>query len=285
MSEQHPPAQGPGHGQQGYGQQGYGQGYGQQGYGQGYPAGGYGAQPPGPAYGAPRDPDQRPATVVAAAVTTFVFAGLALLLFAVGLVGTLAARDQLVDALSGEPEFAGTGIDVDDAYGLVVGVLAVFALWCVVAIVLAALALRRSQAGRIGLVVSASLSALVSLVGITSVVTVLPLAASVATIVCLFAGGAGDWYARRSDPALSGYGPGGPAGQGGWQRQPHDPQQWSQQYGGSPQGYGYPGYPSYPAQQPAPQQPAPPHPEAGGQSGQGEQGGPDDDRPVQRPWG
>jgi hypothetical protein len=59
--------------------------------------------------------------------------------------------------------------------------------------------MRRSNVARIGLVVSSSLTAIVSLVAITGGVSVIPLAAAIAVIVCLFTGGAGEWYRGRHD--------------------------------------------------------------------------------------
>lgn len=243
-----------------------------------YGSGALGAQPYTAAYGAPHDPDKRPGTVIGAGITTLVFAGLTLLLMVVSLLGMVAARSEFVRALEEEPAFAETGIDVDDAFGLVIGFVAFFALWALVACVLAVMAMRRSNAGRIMLVVSASLTALLSLVAIGSLVSALPLIAAVTVIVLLFTGGANDWYARRA--------PGAGSAPSGWQQQG---QQWSQQYGGpSTQQYGAPPQQQYGAPQHAapayPDQPERPRAQEPGQQ-PGQQPGDGDDRPVQRPWG
>jgi hypothetical protein len=237
-----------------------------------------GAQPYTAAYGGQRDPDKRPGTVTAAGITTLVVAGLTLVLMVVSILGMLAARSAFVRALEEEPAFAETGIDVDDAFGLIVGAVGLFALWSLVACVLAVMAMRRWNAGRIMLVVSAALTALVSVVAIGSLVSAIPLIAAITVIVLLFTGGANDWYARR--------GPGGGAGHGGpvhagWEQQG---QQWSQQYGAPPypgqqyaapagQQHGAPSYPGRPDEQATQQQP------------DREPGDGGDDRPVQRPWG
>jgi hypothetical protein len=63
--------------------------------------------------------------------------------------------------------------------------------------VLAVFAMRRSNGARVGLVVSAALAGLLSLISITSIVTIIPLGACVAVIVCLFTGGASQWYAGK----------------------------------------------------------------------------------------
>ena len=244
------------------------------------------SQQPYPAVpGMPGGRDRRPGTVTAACVTTLVFAGLTLVLFGITLLGMLAAREEFTDLVEQDPSFARAGIDVDEAYGVVVGIVGFLALWCVVACVLAVMALRRSNGARIALALSAVLSAVLSLfAALGAVVPVIVTVASVAVAVLLFSGGANDWYAGR---------PAGHAGPPhGWNQ---EGQQFSQYYGASagPQApYGHPGdqagghhpgYPGYPGSQPGPG----PGPEAGGEPGPrpGEHGGPDDDRPVQRPWG
>lgn len=178
-----------------YGQPPYGQpGYGQQGYGQPGPGQGYG------------DSDKRPATVTAAGVITLITAGLSLLLFVMALLAFLVARDAMLEQLeatSGLPE----GINPSDIIAVMVVVMVVLALWCLIAMVLAVFAMRRSNGARIGLVVSAALSALVSLLGITSGVSLVSLLASIAVIVCLFVGGASDWFARRSGAGRGGASP------------------------------------------------------------------------------
>jgi hypothetical protein len=177
-------------GQPPYGQQPYGQPYGQQPYGQPY-----GQQP----YGQPgqdqRDPDRRPGTVTAAAVTSLVMSGIVLLIFALVAVGLVVARSQVLDEFAQEAAF--DEIDSGDLLTLVLVICIAIAVWCAVAMVLAVLALRRSNVARILLVVSAGLSAAFSLLAITSLISLVPLIASVAAIVLMFSGGAGDWYARK----------------------------------------------------------------------------------------
>ena len=177
-----------------YGQQ---PGYGQPAYGQ--PA--YGQQP---AYaGAPMagDPDKRPGTVTAAGIITLIFSGLSFLLFAFVMVALLVAEDEVLAEIERQEGFEDAGISANDALGVVVGVVGVFAVWCLVATILGFLVLRRSNAARITLVVSASITALVSLIAIGSGVSALTLIAAVATIVLLFTGGAGDWFKRKNAAA------------------------------------------------------------------------------------
>ena len=180
-----------------YGQQpAYGQQppYGQQAYG----------QPPAYA-GAPMggDPDKRPGTVTAAGIITLVFSGLSFLLFAFATVMFLVAQDEVREQIENEPSLEDAGVSADTVIDAGVALLGVFALWCLVAVVLGFLVLRRSNAARITLVVSSAVTALVSLVLIGSGVSALTLIAAIATIVLLFTGGAGDWFARRSAAAAA----------------------------------------------------------------------------------
>lgn len=177
-----------------YGQPPAAPAYGQQ------PAYGQPAYPQQPAYGAPAgygaDPDKRPGSVTAAGVITIVFAGLSFLLYAIILVALLVASDTVVDEIEASPGFEDVGISADDALGVMVAFVGVFALWCLIATILGFLVLRRSNGARITLVVSSAVSALISLVGIGSGVSALTLIASVAVIVLLFVGGASDWFKR-----------------------------------------------------------------------------------------
>lgn len=179
-----------------YGQAPYGQSqYGQGPYGQPpYHHNPYGQSALGmPGYGAPlRDPDARPGTVLAAGIVTLVSSGLVLLLLGIVLFFLVAARSDFMDGFSDEAGFSAS--EADGWFtGILVGLLVLIG-WCLVAMLLAVLALRRSNVARILLVVSSSVTALVSLLAITSGISALTLVAAVAVIVCLFTGGAGDWY-------------------------------------------------------------------------------------------
>lgn len=194
--EQPPP---PGYGQPEpppYGQQHPGQSpYGQQPQGQSP----YGQQPYG-GYGTPQpDPGKRPATVTAAGVVTLVFSGLSLVLFGLLLIALAVARDTVVTELRGDERL--NDIDPNDIVSLLVVVFLVLVFWCIAAMVLAVFAMRRSNGARIGLVVSSAVVAVLSLISITSGLSVVTLAAAIAVIVCLFAGGANAWYAGRDGQA------------------------------------------------------------------------------------
>lgn len=170
-------------------------GYGQPQYGQ------------APAYGGPaRDPEKRPATVTAAGVITLVLSGLTLALFGLGLLALAVARQEVVDQIGQEPGLE--NVDPNDIVSVVLVLFLVLIVWCVVAMVLAVLAMRRSTGARIGLVVSAALVAVLSLIGIASGLSVVTLIAAIAVIVCLFTGGASQWYAgKHGGPAHHGMAP------------------------------------------------------------------------------
>jgi hypothetical protein len=209
-----PPAQQPRQPEQPFGQppqQGYGQppqqGYGQPQYGQpqyGQPQHGqpqYGQ----PQYGGYADPDKRPATVTAAGWITIVLSGLVLVVLALGMVALGVAREEVVDQMRGEP---GLGdIDPNDLVSVLFVVFGAFLVWCALAIVLAIFTLRRSNGARIGLLVSAALSATLSLLAIASGTSIITLVASVAVIICLFAGGASAWFSRTPGGPAHGSGP------------------------------------------------------------------------------
>ena len=182
--------------QQGYGQPQYGQPqYGQPQYGTPAPPSGYG-NPTGP------DPDKRPTTVTIAAVVTMVLSGITLAILVIGTAALGIARDEVVDQLEGEPGLE--GIDPSQIVSVLFVVFGAFIVWCLIAIVLAIFAMRRSNGARIGLVVSSALTAALSLLAITSGTSIITLVAAIAVIVCLFAGGASQWYSRKSGSYGSG---------------------------------------------------------------------------------
>jgi len=194
-SPQEPPA----YPQQPYGQPAYGQQpqppYGQPAYGQ-------------PAYGVVgRDPDARPGTVTAAAIITWILTGLTGLLFLGVTVAMLVAKSDILDAMRDEISKSDSSItvaDLESIYGVIVALLLVVVVWCVIAFMLAVFAFRRSNVARIILVVSSCVTALFSLIGVGSGVSVVTLVGSVAVVILLFVGGAGDWYSRRGGAPYAG---------------------------------------------------------------------------------
>jgi hypothetical protein len=185
------------------GQPGPPSGYPQQPYPQQpYPQQPYGAPAYPPQYAGygPINPDRRPGTVTAAAITTIVLSSITGLLTLLGLIGLLVSKDEFLDAFRDamdEEGVSSSDFDLDAAYGAVVAVVGGFALWCLIAVVLAIFVLRRSNGARITLVVSSAMTALVSLLAIGTLVSVVTLIGAIAVIVLLFTGGANDWFARR----------------------------------------------------------------------------------------
>lgn len=176
-------------------------------YGQPNP---YGQQP---SYGMAQDPtgDRRPGTVTAAAWITMVFSAITALLFGLTGLALLVARDQVIAEMEKVPEFQDANIDADAAVGVLVAIMGGLVIWAIIAIVLAVLVMRRSNVSRILLVISSAVTALFSLLSITSGVSLVLLLASMAVIVLLFTGGAGDWFKRLPAHAGGGY-PGAPTG-------------------------------------------------------------------------
>lgn len=205
---------------------------------------------PGAAPSAPA-PDKRPTGVTAAAWLTWIFTAITGF-FAAIMVGVFAAAsDEIIAEVRADPMWAdvesqldAAGLTIDDLTSMMVGVGVVILLWCLIAFVVAIFAFRRQNWARIVLVVSAAVSALLCLLTITAFVTIVPLAASIATIVLLFVGGANDWYARRG--GSGGYGgPGAP----GYGQPPYGQGQYGQGHYGQGQ-YGGQQGPTYPGQGP-----------------------------------
>lgn len=154
-------------------------------------------------YGAPTSPDpgarKRPGNVTAAALTTVVASGLAFAGLVVSLLYLLSSRADFLDQIDEQlaTNSAYKDISADTIADVAVVFLVVLAVWCLVAIGLAIVTMRGSNAARIALVVSASLSALISLLGALMIVPLVLTIASIATVVLLFTGGAGEWFASR----------------------------------------------------------------------------------------
>lgn len=202
----------------------YGQPYGQPSSGQ---APQYGA-PQAPQYGAPQapyatpqqmspyapyssmpGPDVRPGGVTAAAVITFVLAGLAAVFGLLLMIGA-AAADDFYRTLS-DQGYDLHGVTQDELRAGLLAGGAIVTVLSVAAIVAAIFVMRRSRPARVILTVLAGITILCSLAGITSAVTVVPLAGAIATIVLLFQRRSNDWFARRSGFRPPPY-PGAPGG-------------------------------------------------------------------------
>jgi hypothetical protein len=208
-----------------YGQPHYGQPYGQpqygqQQYGQGYPAQPAPGQPPygaghNPGYssGGYGDPTARPGRVLAAAIVTWVFAGLSLVFAIVVIALASSGNPDLFDGMATEMDPSMSQSELR-AGMIFIGV--VLAFWCACAIVLAFLVLRRHNWARITLAVSCGFTILFSLLGITSGISLVTLIAAIVVLVLLFTGGAGAWF--RPQPSYPSV-PGGYGSAPGWPQQ------------------------------------------------------------------
>ncbi|MGZ4503497.1 MAG: hypothetical protein ACXVW3_06370 [Nocardioidaceae bacterium] len=140
----------------------------------------------------------RPPTVLAAAVLTWLFAGITAFGGVITVAMLMTAQDQFVTDLRRNPSVANLHLATSDLLGLLWVTVAVTIFWCLCAMVLAVLAFRGVAWARVPLAVSAGMAGVVSLlafpVGLVHVV------AAVATVVLLFAGGAEHWFARRTSP-------------------------------------------------------------------------------------
>lgn len=155
---------------------------------------GYPAYPP---YGYPPAPGLvpgpgRPGKVTAAAVITWVGAGLALL---VSLFMALRGGAIPDDALRDFPQrFPDIELDINKIRTLIVVTGLVMLLWSASACVLAGLVLRRHNWARVVLAVSASMTILFSLLAITAVVPLLITGSAIAVLVLLFSREANAWF-------------------------------------------------------------------------------------------
>lgn len=124
--------------------------------------------------------------------------GLAALCLGFMLTALLLSRDRVDEAVADDPDLQELDFDVVAAVEIFQWVVVGMLLWCVVAIVLAFFAFQRSRAARMVLAVSAGLAALVSgLLGVLAIFPFLWTAASVATVVLLHTGRAGEWFRER----------------------------------------------------------------------------------------
>ncbi len=111
------------------------------------------------------DPTRRPASVLAAAVLTFVSAGLVLLVFALMVAGMLLAKDTVLDTIERTPELSGTDLSARDLLSVLWVMSAVCIFWCLAAMALGVLLLQRVRWARALLLVSAVTAAILGILG------------------------------------------------------------------------------------------------------------------------
>ncbi|MGH3444528.1 MAG: hypothetical protein ACRDPB_04060, partial [Nocardioidaceae bacterium] len=134
----------------------------------------------------------RPGSVTAAAVLTWVFAGVTALAYVAVVMVIMLDREQLISILQRNPSYARLDIAADDLIAALWVVSALAILWCLLAIVLAFLSVRGLRWSRAALVISSAVAIPISLfafpVGLVNV------AAAAATIKLLVTRSASDWF-------------------------------------------------------------------------------------------
>ena len=175
----------------------YQQPYGSAGNGYGYP--------PAPSgYGAGYAPHiERPGTVTAGAVIAIVLSGLSALSALASLVGVLAAWDSMIDEFRSDPDQYELTMDqIDQITDAHAGVVVFVVIWAAIAafgVLVGVLTLRGQNWARIMLTVLASISLLIGLLLITSIVSAIWVVGSIAAIICVFVGGANDWFRYQGE--------------------------------------------------------------------------------------
>ena len=149
---------------------------------------------PSPAHPYAANPDQRPGTVTAAAVLTWVGCAMARTGCLLGLALATSRSSAFMDGAMKGSDGTFTRAQTQ---GILIGFGAVCLVWAIAASVLALLTLKRHRWARILLTVSAVTAALLSLVMILSVISAVNLVTAITAVVLLFVGGANDWFAHR----------------------------------------------------------------------------------------
>jgi len=134
-----------------------------------------------------------PTPVKVACVFTWVFSGLVALVYVALLFVLVVARDDIVDYVTGLPEWQQSNLSSDMLTPVLWLGSLLFLAWSVGAMVLAWFTWRRHNWARYLLVVSAGVSLLASVFAFP--VSLLHIVACVATIACLFTARSRAWFA------------------------------------------------------------------------------------------
>lgn len=188
---------------------------------------------PGYYYGTPPAPGfapagGRPGKLTAAAVITWIGAGLVGLMSVLVLIGGLVLPEA--ELLEYQDEFDQAGLTIDDLKAIIVVMGVVGIVWCGGACISAGLMLKRQNWARVLLAVSSAATILFSLLAITAVIPLVFTGAAIAVLVMIFSSESNAWFR-------------------------------GEQYGGPPMPP-YGGQPNY-----GQQAPPPPYPPAGGPNG------------------
>ncbi len=172
-----------------------------------YPPPGLPAAVPPPGYGPAGQPmpssgarRARPGTVLAAALITWISAGLTLAGSVSALLAVAVARSTVIDQIESTPQFKDqVSISAADLVTGLIGFFAIVAFWSLAAVILAIFVFRGANWARVLLAISAGVAGLLSLALITSVVSLIFLVASVTALVLLFASSSNDYFRRRGN--------------------------------------------------------------------------------------
>ncbi|UYM06046.1 hypothetical protein [Solicola gregarius] len=176
----------------------------QQPYGTPYPTG----QESGYGYGGYAPHIERPGSVTAGAVIAIVLSGISALAALGSLVGVIAAWNSMIDEFRSDPgQYELTADQIDQIADAKAGVVVFVVIWAIIAafgVVVAVLAIKGQNWARITLTVLAAISLVIGLILITSFISAIWVLGSIACIICLFVGGANDWYRYRRDQRRQG---------------------------------------------------------------------------------
>lgn len=179
-----------------------------------YPAGQPQQPYAGPPSGYPSDPGgygygsggyaahmERPGVVTAGSIIAIVLSGLSALTAAGVMIGAIVAWDSMIDEFRSNPDRYDLDTsqinDIADAQPAVVVFAIIWLAIAVFGVFLAMMTIKGQNWARITLVVFAGLTALISLLLITSIVSAVWLIGAIACIICVFVGGANDWFRYR----------------------------------------------------------------------------------------
>ncbi|HET7386027.1 MAG TPA: hypothetical protein VFJ19_05105 [Nocardioidaceae bacterium] len=144
---------------------------------------------PGPR---PSHSGSRPGSVTAAAVLTWVSAGVTALAYVAVVMVIMLDREELIQTLQRNPSYAQLDIAADDLIAALWVISALAILWCLFAIVLAFLSVRGLRWSRAALVISSAVAIPVSLFAFP--VGLINVAAAAVTIKLLVTRSASDWF-------------------------------------------------------------------------------------------
>lgn len=146
---------------------------------------------------------ERPGSVTAGAVISIVLSGISALAALATLIGLIAAWDSIIDEFRSDPgQYELTSKQIDQIADAQPGVIVFVAIWAAIAVFgvfVGIVTLKGQNWGRITLTVLASLSLVIGLLLITSVISAIWVIGSIAAIICLYVGGANDWFRYQSE--------------------------------------------------------------------------------------